>query len=328
MSELRQNPITKQWVLIAPKRAMRPDQYKTYSVMAGIPEHDPSCVFCVGKEALNKELYRYPKSGDWQVRVIENKFHALDQSTMYRRHEFYTSIAGHGSHEVLVTRMHNEPVALQSVSTIQLSLQTLIDRYYALAEDEKLQYIQFFHNHGRDAGASLIHPHYQIMSTPILPPHIHQELSGCYHYYQHNATCIYCDILKEELLVQDRIVEETEHFVVLSAYASRKPFETWIVPKKHGGRFEEITPAELESLSYVLKTTLGKLYTHLADPPLNFYIHTMPLVRNTHIANEGASYHWHLTIFPRLTIWAGFEYATGIPVNPMPPEETAKFLKN
>ncbi len=328
MSEFRQNPITKQWVLIAPKRAMRPDQYKTYSVMAGVPEQDASCVFCPGREPENNELFRYPTGRDWQIWVIENKFHALDGMKVYRHKEFYTSLAGHGSHEVVVTRKHNEPVALQSVATIELSLQTFIDRYNFLAEDDRVAYIQIFHNHGRDAGASLIHPHYQIMATPIIPPHVHQEVAGCYHYYQLNKTCIYCDIITEERTVKDRVVFETDDFIVLSAYASRKPFETWILPKKHGARFEQMTNAELKNLSYVLKTVLGQLYTKLADPPLNFYFHTMPIARSEHTMREEGSYHWHLTVFPRITIWAGFEYATGIPVNPMPPEQAVEFLKS
>lgn len=328
MSELRQNPITKQWVLIAPKRAMRPDQYKTYSVMAGVPELDTKCVFCPGQEAGNRELLRAPQVGEWKLRVIENKFHALDSMKVYRHKDFYVSMAGHGSHEVVITRKHNEPVAMQSASDIELSLHTFIARYKLLSEDKDIAYVQIFHNHGRDAGASLIHPHYQIMAVPMIPPHLHNEISGCYHYYQINRTCIYCDIIKEELLVKDRVVMETEDFVVISAYASRKPFETWILPKKHGSKFEEMSAGEKKALAYVLKTLLGQLYTKLSDPPLNFYFHTMPFVRSKHTIQEEGSYHWHLTVFPRITIWAGFEYATGIPVNPVPPEQTAEFLRS
>ncbi len=328
MSELRQNPITKQWVLIAPKRAMRPDQYKTYSVMAGVPDLDKRCVFCPGQEEGNKELLRVPLGNEWKIRVIENKFHALDSMKVYRHKDFYVSMAGHGSHEVVITRKHNEPVAMQSASDIELSLKTFVDRYKSLTEDENIAYVQIFHNHGRDAGASLIHPHYQIMATPIIPPHIHSEIAGCYHYYQLNHTCIYCDIIKEELNVKDRLVIETEDFVVISAYASRKPFETWILPKRHESSFDGMSQDEQKALAYVLKTLLGQLYTKLGDPPLNFYFHTMPFVRNKHTMQEEGSYHWHLTVFPRITIWAGFEYATGIPVNPMPPEQTAEFLRS
>lgn len=328
MSEFRQNPITKNWVLIAPNRSKRPEDFKTYSVMHGLPDKDDKCVFCPGNEHFNKELYRFPNNTDWVIRVIPNKFQSLEHTAVYRHKDFYVSHSGDGDHEVIITRKHNEPVALQSIVDVELSLKTFIDRIEVLSKQPNLAYVQIFHNHGRDAGASIIHPHYQLLATPIVPPHIHSEILGCYHYYQNNSACIYCDIIKEEIAVKDRLVYESEHFVVISAYASRSPFETWILPKKHGARYEEMSVEELKHLSFVLKVTLGQLYTKLSDPPLNFYIHTMPIRQSSqHSAHEEKAFHWHLTIFPRITIWAGFEYATGIPVNPIPPEVTAKFLR-
>ncbi len=333
MSEFRQNPITKNWVLIAPMRGKRPDQYKTYSVMHGVPEVDKKCVFCAGNERLNPEILRVDAVGlptkgkDWEIRIIPNKFSALEKTAIYRHKEFYVSHSGDGDHEVIITRKHNEPVALQSIAIVELTIKTFIERIKTLSAKPDLAYVQIFHNHGRDAGASVIHPHYQLLATPIVPPHIHDEILGCYHYYQNNNSCIYCDIIKEELLVKDRVVHESDHFVVISAYASRSPFETWILPKRHGARFEEMSEEEVRHLSFVLKVTLGQLYTKLSDPPLNFYIHNMPSKQNQHAAHEEKAFHWHLTIFPRITIWAGFEYATGIPVNPIPPEVSTKFLK-
>jgi len=329
MSEFRQNPITKNWVLIAPARGKRPDQYKTYSVMHGVPEVDKTCVFCPGNEVNSLEVLRVPKD-EWQVRIIPNKFAALEHTAAYRHKEFYVSHSGDGEHEVIITRKHNEPVALQSITTVELTIKTFIERIESLSKDPSLAYVQIFHNHGRDAGASILHPHYQLLATPIVPPHIHSEIMGCYHYYQNNKACIYCDIIKEELSVKHRVVHESEHFVVISAYASRCPFETWVLPKRHGARFEEMTADEIRHLSFVLKVTLGQLYTKLSDPPLNFYVHNMPIKRKNHLshsAHEEKSFHWHLTIFPRITIWAGFEFATGIPINPIPPEVSTKFLK-
>lgn len=326
MSEFRQNPITKQWVLIAPARGKRPDQYKTYSVMHGIPEVDHACVFCPGSEHLNPEILRVPGNKDWQLRIIPNKFSALEHSPAYTHKEFYISHSGDGDHEVIITRKHNEPVALQSITTVELTIRTFIERMRDLAKHPELSYVQIFHNHGRDAGASIIHPHYQLLATPIVPPHIHGEIMGCQHYFHTSGTDIYGDIIKEELSVKDRIVHESEHFVVLSAYASRSPFETWVIPKRQCARFEDMTEEEVKHLSFVLKVTLGQLYTKLSDPPLNFYVHTMPLRTESKTYDERA-FRWHLTIFPRITIWAGFEYATGIPVNPMPPEVTARFLR-
>jgi UDPglucose--hexose-1-phosphate uridylyltransferase len=333
MSEFRQNPITKNWVLIAPTRGKRPDQYKTYSVMHGIPEIDVKCVFCPGNEKLNPEILRVnaagllTKNNDWEVRIIPNKFSALEHTAVYRNKDFYISHSGDGDHEVIITRKHNEPVALQSIAIVELTIRTFVERIKTLSANPELAYIQIFHNHGRDAGASIVHPHYQLLATPIVPPHIHDEILGCYHYYQNNKSCIYCDIIKEELAVRERVVHESEHFIVISAYASRSPFETWILPKRHGARFEDMTEEEIKHLSFVLKVTLGQLYTKLSDPPLNFYIHNMPSKHSVHTAHEEKSFHWHLTIFPRITIWAGFEYATGIPVNPIAPEVSTKFLK-
>ncbi len=327
MSEFRQNPITKQWVLISPNRAKRPEDFRTYSVMRGLPERDESCVFCPGNESGNKELYKFPDNDKWKIRVIENKFHSLEHTKAYAHRDFYVSRGGYGEHEVIITRKHNEPVAMQSIATVELSLKTFIERINAARADEQVAYVQIFHNHGRDAGASVIHPHYQLLAMPFVPPHIHAEMLGCYHYYQNNQTCIYCDIMKEEIKVKDRLIYEDEFFVVISPYASRSPFEAWILPKKHAAWFEDSDEKELKHLSFVLKAALGQLYTKLSDPPLNFYIHNMPFKRDQHTLHEEKAFHWHLTIFPRLTIWAGFEYGTGIPVNSMPPEESAKFLR-
>ena len=323
-------------------RGKRPDEYKTYSVMHGVPEEDKNCVFCVGNEHLNPEIGRYTsdilarmadnhqkhlgkqafvpelqkglQNKDWELRVIPNKFPSLEHTALHRHKEFYISSPGAGDHEVIITRKHNEPVALQSIATVELSLRCFIQRINELSKHPETAYVQIFHNHGRDAGASIIHPHYQLLATPIVPPHIHAEIMGCQHYYQSHQSDIYGDIIKEERDVKTRIVYEDEHFVVLSAYASRKPFETWILPKRQCARFEEATEEEIHHLSFVLKVMLGQLYTKLSDPPLNFYIHTMPLLRKSKTYDPRV-YRWHLTIFPRITIWAGFEYATGIPVN-------------
>ena len=339
MSEFRQNPITKAWVLFAPARGKRPDDYKTYSVMEGVPEVDSKCVFCPGNEDKNPDLGRFDSHGEplpataknWEIRIIPNKFAALEHTKVYRHKDFYVSHSGDGDHEVIITRKHNEPVALQSINTVEASLRIFQKHIKDLAKHPELAYVQIFHNHGRDAGASIIHPHYQLLATPIVPPHIHGEILGCHHYHEIHKSDIYGDIIKEELEMKDRIVHENDHFVVFSAYASRKPFETWIMPKRQCARFEDATEDEIKHLAFVLKVTLGQLYTKLSDPPLNFYIHNMPLTgrdgAGRHSAHEEAAFHWHLTIFPRITIWAGFEFATGIPVNPIAPEVSTKFLK-
>lgn len=329
MSELRQNPITKQWVLIAPSRSKRPEEYTNQvSVMRGEVELDSTCVFCPGNEAENTDVFKIPENDNWQIRIIPNKYEAVSKAVIYSRQDFYNRLSGTGVHEVIITRKHNEPVALQSIALVEEVLTAILRRMRELKEDKTILYTQVFHNHGREAGASLVHPHYQLIALAMVPPHIQAEIQGCFHYFQAHHNCIYCDIIKEEKALDERVVYESDHFIVISAYASRSPFETWILPKSHQARFEDISKDELKHLSYVLKVTLGQLYTKLNDPPLNFYIHTMPNLHDGHSMNEEASYHWHLTIFPRITTWAGFEFATGIPINPVIPEDAVKFLKS
>jgi UDPglucose--hexose-1-phosphate uridylyltransferase len=196
------------------------------------------------------------------------------------------------------------------------------------AKDPRLAYVQLFHNHGKDAGASIIHPHYQVMSTPFVPPHIHREVQGCEQYMEKYGSDVYGDIVKRETADGRRLVHDGDRFAVISAYASRQPFETWVLPKKASARFEEASPEDLTHLAAALKSTLSKLYTKLNDPPLNFYIHTLPLPGSGRNVYDERAYRWHLTIFPRISVWAGFEYGTGIPVNPVPPEQSAHFLKS
>jgi UDPglucose--hexose-1-phosphate uridylyltransferase len=329
MSEFRQNPISKHWVLIAPNRAKRPEQFSGSAVMEpDLPEIDSKCPFCPGNESMNAEIGKIPNNKNWQVRIIPNKYEALSHQPFTEKNEFYISRSGSGDHEVLITRKHNEPVALQSIRTVELTLQVFKQRLIDLSAHKDLSYAQIFHNHGRDAGASLIHPHYQIISTPMVPTGLRDEIMGCYDYYRHNGKCPYCAIVAEERKRKERMVFETEDFAVFSPYAARSPFETWVVPKEHSARFEKISNHQIEQLAYVLKVILSKIYIKLSDPALNFYLHTLPFEHAKHSAHTDETYHWHFTVFPRLSIWAGFEYGTGIPVNPVIPEAAAEFLRD
>ena len=328
MSQFRQNPISKHWVLIAPNRSKRPEEFSTKNATEiDLPEVDKACAFCPGNEPLNLEIDRFPKGENWQVRVIPNKFEALSHVPISKHAEFYVNRSGAGDHEVLITRKHNEPVAMQSVKTIEQTMHVFKKRILELGLREHLAYVQIFHNHGRDAGASIIHPHHQIMATPIVPPDVHDEVSGCYHHRQNTGNCIYCEMVEEERMQAERVLFETDLFMVFAPYAARTPFEMWILPKRHSANFEESTDEELAGLAQVLKTTLEKFYVKLNDPPLNFYLHTMPFEHGKHTVYDKKAYHWHITIFTRLTIWAGFEYSTGIPINPISPEDAVAFLK-
>ncbi len=329
MSQFRQNPISKHWVLIAPNRAKRPEQFASEPVMHdSLQEISADCPFCPGNENLNPEIGKVPNNKNWQVRIIPNKFEALTHVPFQAMHGgFFEARSGAGDHEVIITRKHNEPVALQSIQTVELTLKVFRQRIIELGQGQHLSYVQIFHNHGRDAGASLIHPHHQIISLPMVPSNVHDEILGCFHYFQETGRNIYADLIEAEKKAGQRVIFESQDFIVVAPWASRNPFETWILPKFDSGRYEDITDLQVKQLSYVLKVTLGQLYIKLSDPALNFYIHTMPLKHVHHMAYNEKVYRWHLTIFPRTTLWAGFDYSTGIPINIMPPEEAATFLR-
>src|SRR3990172_7269528 len=182
---------------------------------------------------------------------------------------------------------------------------------------------KIFKNHGKSAGTSLDHPHSQLVATPIVPMHIRRKYEVATSYYDDTSRCIYCDMVREELKSDERIVIETDKFVVFHPFASRSPFETWIAPKRHLSSFGNVPTEDIVDLARVLKTTLFKIYNTLGDPDFNYVIHTAPG------DDENKSYYlWHIQIIPRLSTLAGFELGSGIYINTTLPEETAEFIRN
>ncbi len=331
MSEFRQDIITKEWVLIAPSRSGRPQEFPRATQESGeLPESLDSCVFCPGNEDKTPpEIARYPDGKDWRVRVVPNKFSLLSLDETRPQRNFYVRLPGIGSHEVVVTRPHNQPTALQSVQLIDLTLRVYIERMRALSGHDSVRYVHIIQNHGRLAGASLIHPHSQIFAMPFLGPHVQEETAGALKHYTLYDQCIYCEIIAHERAEKIRIVEETDHFLVLCPYESKMPYQLRIMPKRHEANFENITETERRELAAVLKGSLMKLYTKLNDPAYNFYIHTMPVKRSGqgNTIHHESAYHWHLVILPRVNIWAGLELGTEIYVNVVPPEQAAAYLR-
>ena len=178
------------------------------------------------------------------------------------------------------------------------------------------------YNHGAEAGASIDHPHAQIFASGIVANTVGREIAGSDHYYDINGACVYCDIIKHELKEKIRIVYENDSCLAFNFYASRFPFETWIMPKHHESQFEETSKSTMHDLADALMETLQMMDRTLDNPPLNFYIHTLPIID----ANS-ASYHWHLEITPRVSTFGGFELGSEVIINVMPPEEAAGYLK-
>ena len=325
MSQFRQNPFTKEWVLIAPNPALRPDQFRSVPVMnSKAVGHDSTCAFCSG-EGLGDEVLRVPDSKSWNIKVVESKFNAVGTHGGYGGDSFYSNRSGLGAHEIIITRAHNKPLALLSREDVAELFNIFKTRMLDLKEESHVSAVEIFHNYGRDAGASLLHPHFQLISLPFIPHNLHNQMRVTAEYYQHKKKCLSCSMLEHEQYHNERIIYETDNFIALQPYASAHPFETWITPKQHEASFEDTE--HTAELSSVVKAVAGVLHGRLSDPALTMYINSMPYARHKSVFHDPRFFHWHISIFPRVAIWAGFEFATGIPVNPIVPEEAAKFLK-
>ena len=330
MSEFRQDIVTKEWVLVAPSRRGRPQEFPhTPAIPDDLPPVLDTCVFCPGNERKTpQEISRRPKTGDWRVRVVPNKFGLLELDSQKSSRNFYVSLPGIGSHEVVITRAHNQPIVLQSEKLVDEVLSVYQERISELGKHTAVTYVHVIQNYGKLAGASLIHPHSQIFAMPFVGPRVQEELKGTHAHYHIFERCIYCEIVAHEISLKKRIVMETSNFVVLCPYESKMPYQMRIIPKRHDARFELIPDEERRELASVLKSALSKLYYKLGNPAYNYYIHTMPFSHSQKISHNENAYHWHLVILPRINIWAGLELGTEIYVNIVPPEQAAQYLRS
>lgn len=328
MPELRRDPILGRWVIIATDRAKRPHDFTAESDFT----QGGACPFCPGSEDKTPtEILAYytpgrekNKSG-WWVRVIPNKFPALQiEGELSRNAEgLYDKMNGMGAHEVIIeSPVHDQRMHEMETSKVEDLFWAYRDRIMDLKKDPRLEYILIFKNHGLAAGASLAHPHSQLMAMPMVPVRLKQEMAGAQKYYDYKERCVYCDVIRQELADKSRVVAQNDDFVAFAPYASRFPFEIWVVPTKHSSDFHAIQKPQVSNLATMMKTVLGKHYAVLDNPPYNFILHTAPL------KSGGLShYHWYIEIIPKLTKVAGFEHGTGFYINPTPPEEAAKFLR-
>jgi UDPglucose--hexose-1-phosphate uridylyltransferase len=260
------------------------------------------------------------------VRVVPNKFPALRvEGELGRRGEgVYDVMSGVGAHEVVIeSPEHDATLAALPQAAVEDVVRAYRDRLVDLRRDGRLRSAIVFKNHGARAGASLEHPHSQIIATPIVPLAVADELHQARAYFDYRERCLYCDILYQETSERTRIVAETADAVAFAPYAPRFPFETWIMPRRHAAAFEQATDAELVALATLLRDVLGRLDRVVGDPPFNMILHTAPFG-----GEVSPSYHWHVEIVPTLTTAAGFEVGTGFHINPMPPEEAARLLRD
>jgi len=338
MPELRKDPILGRWVIIAVERARRP---KSFTPPFSVPE-EGTCPFCEGNEtdtpaeifAIRKEGTK-PNQPGWDTRVVPSKAPFLRIEGDLNRHGrgIYDVMGGVGAHEIVIeTPKHIANIAELNDAQIAKSITCWIDRFIDLSRDERFKYILVFKNYGWASGGGPIrHTRTQIIATPVTPKRVKEELVGAKKYYDYHERCVFCDLIRQELQNKERIVLEQDGFVAITPFASRFPFEIWILPKQHNCDFSSLGVEGRLYLARILKKVLLKLKIGLDDPPYNFVLHTSPLRRkkakSSYWKTIDDDYHWHLEIIPRLTSPAGFEWGTGFYICPISPEETAKFLR-
>jgi UDPglucose--hexose-1-phosphate uridylyltransferase len=322
MPELRQNFMTKEWVVIATERAKRPDQMVLHREAKPAVSFSEKCPFCPGHESQTPpEILRLHDGEGWKARVIPNKFAALSPDAKPERtiRRSLRSMGGFGEHDVIVeTPDHSLAMAHMPDSHVADILRIYKTRYDQLSLDPRIAQVTIFKNHGVDAGTSLEHPHSQMIATPVISYQVRQRFQEAMQHY-----CMYCQIIDEELNEQKRIVVTSEHFVAMELFASPAPFCTHIYPRRHMASFGDISTPEIAELGRVLRTVLAKLYVGLDNPDFNFTIRTAPA------ECVGVRYfHWYMSVIPRLTRTAGFELGSGMFINTVIPEEAAEFLRN
>lgn len=327
MPEFRQNQATKEWIILAPERGLRPHEYKAATVeRAPLPSYKKNCPFCVGNESQTEEAVCVrPDEGPWQVRVVPNKYAALqpDLATTRTRIGSFLAAKGFGIAEVVIEHpRHDVTPAGMELEEIANILRAYRDRHLKIRENDKINLITIFRNHGQRAGTSLDHPHSQIIATPIVPPHVRYPLEQAVLHYDEHGTCVYCDMLQEEIRQKERVIIESDNFVAFCPFAARSPFECRVYPKRHMAAYISIDEEELMEFAWILREVLAKLYFGLNNPDYNYVIRSSP------IGDEDTRHlHWYMVIIPKISIQAGFEIGSGIYINTVAPEESASFLR-
>ncbi|MGC9610883.1 MAG: DUF4931 domain-containing protein [Minisyncoccia bacterium] len=322
-SEIRHDLISGNWVIIAPKRGSRPNDFKNK------PRKEISKNKCPFEGTLaGQEIVKlYGAGKDWRFAVMKNKYPAVVHGTgpmVKKKSGIYEILKGFGHHELVATRDHDKNFPRISKDEAINLFWVLRDRYQILKKEKEVAYVSIFHNWGVKAGASIYHPHYQIVAVPIVPRSVEISLLNSERYFRKTGRCMHDFVVAHELRDKKRIIFKNKNAVVVAPYVSREPFQLRVYPLKHRPYFEETPDNELKDIALALRTALLKLEKKLNKPDYNFYIHTAP-AKN---AKSYGHYHWHIEIVPQSNVSAGFELGTGIEINTVDPDDAARILRS
>lgn len=327
MSEIRKDPLTGRTVIIAPERAARPKQLG--SIASANPLQD--CPFCPGSENstppeswANRPTDSQPNQPGWSVRVVPNKYPAVTMGDANGEHRATLGSTGTGVHEVII----ESPAHVANLAALDEHQFTRIfhayrERLRAWRGDSRWRYRLIFKNQGARAGATFEHAHAQLIALPFVPADVEQEFAGARAYYRRDGLCYYCALVARELKAPTHVVTSSADFIALCPTAPRFAFETWILPRIHAAAFEESDDAKVAALAGISRQVIIALDRLQADPPFNYFIQSLSLDES-----ERAHYHWQLRLLPQISRAAGFEWGSGMHINPVAPEDAAQMLRN
>jgi UDPglucose--hexose-1-phosphate uridylyltransferase len=335
MHELRKDILLGRWVAVL-SESMAPSEY---NLSPNNLKDDKNCILCPGREGeIPSEITSIRKPGTnpdrpgWLVKAIPSLDPVFQKEGDLGRKGLglYDKMNSIGANEILIespehTKRPEDIGPEHMAKVITLYKNRLVD----LQEDSRVRYILIYKNSGKDAGEIFSHPISFLIATPVIPKKVKDELDSAKQYYSYKERCIFCDIIREELRVGERIILETKHFIAFCPYAAKFPFESWIIPKKHSCSFNEISSEEIDDMGRILTSLLRKLRTVLHEPPFNYFLHSAPnmIPRKDYWHTLGEDYHWHLEIIPRLRRISGFEWGSGFYILQTSPENAAKYLR-
>ncbi|MBI5066653.1 MAG: galactose-1-phosphate uridylyltransferase [Deltaproteobacteria bacterium] len=325
MSEIRRNPVTGEWVVMAPERARRPQPAGPAAVPAARPRRSADCPFCPGNEAQTEPTaYREP-DGEWEVRSFANRFSLLAAAgePWLREEGLRATAAAVGPHEVVCeSRRHDLSLARLEPPAVARVVRAWHARFAAFHADPRVAFVSLFKNQGLEAGASQEHAHSQVVGLPLVPAVFAERQARARHHHAATGGCLLCRILEEEMRDGGRLVHATEHFVTFVPWAALSPYHLWLFPRRHAGSFAAALPEELVDLGAHLRAVLGGIAGALGDPAFNLVVQS----DGPGVAGDPAL-HWYLSVVPRVGRAAGFELGTAMYVNPSRPEDCAALLR-
>jgi UDPglucose--hexose-1-phosphate uridylyltransferase len=331
MHELRKDPLLNRWVVVL-KDSMPPDYYREITNIAKKDFSPKDCPLCMENKHLKEIFSIRDNSNRWFTKVIPsiNPIFQIECDLGRKGIGMYDKMNSVGANEIIIESSdHNKPSEEVGIDQFIRVIKTYKNRISELEKDPRLRYTFIYKDTGKSAEKFHFHPHSQVISTPVIPKGIKEELDGARSYFQYKERCIFCDVLNEELRMEKRIIMESRNFVSFVPFAPSSAFDFWLLPKRHNCAFQDIDEDEIEDLSLVLVTLIKKIKKLFKDLSYSYIIHSAPnrMPRRNHWHTLGEDFHWHIEVMLNLTTKNNFEWNSEFCLLTTSPEDAAKYIK-